>query len=219
MNIDNSQRSAIIVNSPIEFAVIGAKGSRNGVLVRSQNLQIDLIGFAVTGGEKPQSRSSFDLLRIILFSYIIMPSRAMNYVESSALGYIGRDRDNRKSEYRLYWVGLCSSSNRKEIRETFNRYITDLLSGIEEEDLEQVEWSLAPTILGCIYAQTRANKTRQQYSLIMAMYILIILITLITTSIYWSQHIYLFPQLSVILINTLIALIASFSYLYRKSSI
>ena len=179
MEIDNSKRSLTISNSPIEFAVIGPKGKRNGVLVRSKNLQVDLIGFAVTGREMRRSESVL-LSSNFLFSYI-SSSRTINYVESRALDHVGNDWDKRKSEYRLYWVGLCSISSQREIRETFNRYMTDLLSGIEEEDLEQVEWSLASTILSCLDAQMLIRRRRQTYLSIMAIYILPILVA---TSVY-----------------------------------
>jgi hypothetical protein len=181
MGIDNFKRSLTISNSPIEFALIGPKGKRNGVLVRSKNLQIDLIGFAITGEEKRRSVSTRLSRGVLLSSFF--PLREMNCIESQAHD-IGSDWDKRESEYRLCWVGACSSLSRREIRATFNRYMTDLLSGIEQEDLEKVEWSLAPTILGCSDAHMVIKRRRQSYLLIVAMYTLI---SVITASIYWFR--------------------------------
>jgi hypothetical protein len=185
MYTDKLKRSLTIIDSPIEFVVIGAKGKRNGVLVRSQNVQLDLIGVAAGGGENIRSRLIYErLLHITLITILLIDgvsSRTINYVESSSSDYVSGDRDKRQSEYRFYWVGSCPRSRRKVIDATFNRYITDVLSGIEEGDVEQVEWSISPTILECLNAQAHYIRIRQQYLFIVAIYALIILIAVVTS--------------------------------------
>lgn len=182
--MDNNQanRSLVIRNSPIEFVVVGPKGKRNGVLIRSENLKTDLIGFAAKGQEIDDipSSSFIDFLskNPLLFP-LLFPPRRMYSVGSSPIKPIKYDLDKREFEYRFYWVGRCSRSDQKSINDTFNRYVADLLIGIQEGDIEQVEWSISPTILRCSQVNARLNIEISQYSVILGIYIMAALIFLI----------------------------------------
>lgn len=177
MGINQPNRSLTIHNSPIEFVVVGPKGKRNGVLIRSENLKTDLIGFAATGRESDDF--SLSSLSWLFSLYFFLPSRRMYSVGSSPIRAIKYDIDKRNSEYRFCWVGMCSGSDRKSIHDTFNRYIEDLLPGIQEGDIEQVEWSISPVILRCSEANTRMKKQKLQYQAIFGVYFTIIMLVLL----------------------------------------
>ena len=155
MDRTDSRSAFTIHNSNVEFVVVGPKGKRDGVLVRSDNVRTDLIGFASTG------HTQRDIDATSVFRRHLGPSRRMWSVDSFPLDRTGHEWDERKSEYRFCWVGPCSEFERNTIRNTFNRYVADLQAGIEEGALEQVEWSIAPVVLDCAVAQARGKFRRR----------------------------------------------------------
>ena len=178
-------KSIVIHNSHIEFLVVGPKGNNNGVLVKSEKLKIDLIGFAAGSSDiDDYDKYSFSIIDLLLF----ISRTKMYFVESNSARLINynNDVDNRKTKYKFYWVGMCRSSDKKKIREIFNRCIEDLLIGIETEDIERIEWSIAPVIYHCAKAQKQLKKRRKNLAFFSVTYLLIILITAI---LYWSDYI------------------------------
>jgi hypothetical protein len=164
--------SFIIKNSPIEFAVVGPKGDyHNGVLVRSENLQTDLIGFAATGSDGSNSYSNSSPINLIFRTFYT--SKKMYSVASAPHKQVFTQFDNRKSEYRFYWVGACTNLDQASVRDIFNRQIVDLLSGIELGDVEKVEWSISPVIFQCSTIHKRARARTQTFSSFMIMYAII----------------------------------------------
>ena len=175
MDSNQHNQSLTIHNSPIEFVVVGSKGKHNGVLIRSENLKTDLIGFAARGRK---DKDNYSTLSLLFFNLI--PLRRMYVVNSSSSRSIKYEYylDERESEYRFCWVGESSSSDRESIRDTFNRYIEDLLLGLQEGDYEQVEWNIAPVILRCSEANIRIRKKRLLTIIIVGTYLAIGLATL-----------------------------------------
>lgn len=172
MSTSEFKDNLVIHRSPIEFVVVGPRGKRDGILVRSENPPLDLIGFAAIGRERNDSSGPLGFF---------FPSlrRGRYSVESFPLQHSAGEWDERKSGYRFCWVGMCSESDREKIHEAFNRYAADLLSGIQERDIDQVEWSLAPVILHCLEAQTRFKKRRLMFPILLAAYVMALLIALI----------------------------------------
>lgn len=146
----------VIANSPIEFVVVGPKGPRDGVLVQSDNAKLDLIGLAADQSTKERRNHSQGLMRMLLG-----PSRFINSVWSFPLDRRVEKWDTRKAKYRFCWAGLASSLDKEQIDKTFDRYVADLQSGIEREDIEQIEWSLAPIILECTERDARRKAFRR----------------------------------------------------------
>ncbi|BAY46254.1 hypothetical protein SAMD00079811_38620 [Scytonema sp. HK-05] len=177
MDTSQPSKSLIINNSPIEFAVIGPKGKPNGILVRSDNLKIDVIGLAALGSENSNSYSNSS--RDLLFGNLFFCPRKIWSVASVPLDQIDRNWDERKSEYRFYWVGLCSRLDKESVRKTFNRQITDLFFGIEQNDIEQVEWSIAPVVLVCSEIHIRLVKRQLRFITLLIMYAFIVVLSFI----------------------------------------
>jgi hypothetical protein len=141
----------VIRQSSIEFVVIGPRGGRDAVLIRSENASLDLIGFAA------QKSFDTDLKSSPLYFPFVSSSRIMNVVESYPVEAYEGNIEKRKASYRLAWTGYCSSLRRDQIHEAFNAHVADVQSGIKEEDVEQIEWSLAPVIYLCVKAHERRN--------------------------------------------------------------
>jgi hypothetical protein len=170
MDTSNVNDSLVIPSSPIEFVVIGPQGKREGVLVRSENVEIDLVGFAADGRPKLE-RLSDPFSRLFFTS-----SRTMNSIGSFPIHHRDDKWDDRKAGYRFCWVGLCSDSDQGKIHEIFNRYVADLQNGIEERNVGQVEWSLAPVILHCLEAHRRLKKRKHFRLFLGAIYLIAFLI-------------------------------------------
>jgi len=173
MDTTESSPHLIIRNCPIEFVVVGPKGKRDGVLVRSEGLLTDLIGFAASRTEK----SSFNQDHALRLWF--GRARTMSSVDSFPLDRTGHQWDERKSEYRFCWVGPCSDGDREAIRETFNRYVADVQAGIEERDIDQVEWSLSPVILRCVAARARTQRRKRMILTLGVAYVMAIILGLI----------------------------------------
>jgi hypothetical protein len=148
-----------IRNSPVEFLVAGPRGSHNGVLIKSEDLKIDLIGYAARerGYKKYSAR---------IPSFVFSQSRRMYSVKSSSLRMLDydidmiRSHDERESVYKFCWIGECSRSDQIAIEEIFNLYIEDVLKGLEDADYDLVEWSIAPVVLRCSQAKLRRQRFR-----------------------------------------------------------
>jgi len=160
--------SLTVKDSPVEFLLAGPKGNRSGILIRSDNLKTDLIGFAVR--ERDQTN------RIIYFGtllkvYLGWSARRMYSVKSLSLKTQDPDSgvihglDDRKSVYKFCWRGDCTSYDIIAIERIFNLYIEDVLKGLNEKDDEFAEWSIAPIILCCSEAMLR-KQWRRRFSLV-----------------------------------------------------
>jgi len=111
------------------------------------------------------------------FSLDNLPVEMLETKPGKAIGL--EHSDERKSGYRLYWVGLCSESALREIREVFNLYAADLKYGIEAGDIEQIEWTLAPTLLRCSTANARQKRSRRIRNYFLALFVLLYTIALL----------------------------------------
>lgn len=148
-----------IRNSPVEFLLAGPKGSRNGILIRSDNLKTDLIGFAAKGRYYKKH---------VLHISSIFPSqtRRMYSVRSSSLRMVDydfdtiRSHDDREFEYKFCWIGECGLKDQFVVEKDFNLFINDILKGLESADNDLVEWSIAPVVLSCLEAKLRIQRFR-----------------------------------------------------------
>jgi hypothetical protein len=166
MEIQKKDSWLMAANSPIEFVLIGTKGRRNAILVRSDDVSPDLLGFVVTSDDAGQEQSHFSIdieigffkTRVMLrnagslFGGVFASRRTLNLIQSRAIQQLGDDvdRDDRPSAYRFAWVGECSTEQSKKVRAVFNEHVVDLQRSIFDNDVEQVEWNLAPTLYECM---------------------------------------------------------------------
>lgn len=152
MNSREEKKSIVIDNSPIEFVITGPKGKRDGILVKSKNAQLDLIGFAGNAHMKMDHKC------LEISNSLWKAPRTLNSAESFRLDHRNDDWDIRKSGYHFFWSGLCSQPEREKIRDIFNRYVADMQSGIEEHDVDLIEWSLSPIVAKCFFTHINNEK-------------------------------------------------------------
>lgn len=169
-------RAIVIKGSPVELVVVGTKGDLNGVLVRTENTQLDLVGFALS--DSKLDGDDFET------RYSRFTNREMNAVESYPLDQIPELRENRKSGYKLCWVGYCSHDQRTRIEKVFNRHIADIKVGIDNGEPEIIETGLAPVIYHCQmvhlqYKEKLKNSKFRQYALYIFVLVLMSILTLI----------------------------------------
>src|SRR5258708_16168018 len=96
--------NSFVLESPIEFAIIGPSGSRDRVLVKSKNAGLDLIGAAAEAwGSKefPEPQDSVVSL---------WEGRQLNAVRSFSLPDVTSESDFRPSRFTFAWIGLASKS-------------------------------------------------------------------------------------------------------------
>jgi len=173
-----------IRNSPVEFLVAGPRGSRNGILIRSDDLKLDLIGFAARERGHNKYSEDIPLLFYAFFPFVYSQPRRKNSVKSSSLRMVDYDRnlirghDERESEYKFCWIGECSPSDKFAIEKVFNLYIEDVLKGLEDADNDLVEWSIAPVVLRCSQAKLRLQKFRNLSLAFIGIYSIAVLVYL-----------------------------------------
>lgn len=181
----------IVGRSPIEFVLVGPKGRDHGIVARSKEAQIDLIGFAASERvELDMSGSSLTSQvfsrTIPLFPFSVRTShrvptepRAMNAVTSDPVESNDPEADPRKQRYRFCWVGECTSAEREEIQRVFDRQLPDIREAIRKLDGEAAEWALSPIILECTVGITNWEKKRGPVRAIAAAYLSILMVAMV----------------------------------------
>lgn len=156
MKITESERGFIIDNSSVEFALIGPKGKHRGVLVRSSDVGLDLIGFAELSSK--ESRREWGKFSVL--NWFSLGSRYY-HTKSHYFSNIDEDQyDNRSSDYDLIWRGFASSGDVKRISDEISRRAADLHGAIKNREIDEIEWQIAPLIALCQRATTRLRRLR-----------------------------------------------------------
>ncbi len=154
MELKRSQSYIVAVESPIEFVVIGPKGGKDGICIRSDNMMPDLLGFAIRSNdieeESAPTPSSVTLVYTVLFG----TNRQLHLMTSVRLSQ-SDDKDTRGASLKLAWVGGASEIGTKRIRRAFDSAVLELQKSIDTGDVERLEWSLAPVLYECMGANER----------------------------------------------------------------
>jgi hypothetical protein len=152
----------LAVDSPLEFVITGPKGKRDGVLIRSDNMGPDLLGYAIRGRDRDDSRDSEPpvitdpmLIALRTFRGVIESRRRRLNVVSSARFVQNVEEDERNSAFGFAWVGDATAYDRKRVQETFSRHVIDLRKAIDAEEIDRIEWSISPSIYECLSAHER----------------------------------------------------------------
>src|SRR5262245_30141314 len=143
--------NAIILNSPVEFAIVGPAGGRDRVLVRSENVGLDLIGLVAQGPEARKDSSADDVL-----SLLIGDARQLNFVTSYPSRDINPELDSRRSVYSFAWKGYASKLGVEKIERVLNLHLPDIERAIKEGDFREIQWAIGPLI----YHSTQENERR-----------------------------------------------------------
>lgn len=186
-----SKRSGpvIIDRSPIEFVLVGPKGRDHGILARSKEARIDLIGFAASERDDLElgSVSTFAAIDVVdmftgslkLLTFATGSSqnsdrperrRSMSAVNSAAVQSDQPEADERKQRYRFCWVGECTTEERQTIKNTFDRQLPDIRKALQRFDSETCEWALSSIILECSLGIDNHRQRRIPYERILRLY-------------------------------------------------
>jgi hypothetical protein len=151
------EKIEVFKNSPVEFILIGPRGGRDEILIRSDNAGLDIVGLAVEQGID----RDFEVVPISMMSLILGGDRQMNIVESRKVHDLEPDSDDRVSSYQFAWVGLCSSMDREKVKDVFHSSIADLRSAIQKGSRSQVEMAISRIVLKCSSARERRLRSRR----------------------------------------------------------
>jgi hypothetical protein len=163
--------NAIVIESPIEFAIVGPSDSRDKVLVKSKGAGLDLIGLAA------EAWSSNELPRPPDPILSLWERRQLNVVKSFPARDVSSNSDTRSSRFSFAWIGLASRDGIQLIEKSLNLYLPDLHKAMRERDEAGIEWAIAPVIYTCTMANQRRRRIRSMLLAAAALYILLVAIT------------------------------------------
>jgi hypothetical protein len=167
-----------IINSPLEFVIVGPKGEYRGILASSNNATLDLIGIAAINSsrnidgkmnvESPISRLFFK------------PSDTYLCARTYPLSNIRYDDDFRLSDYVLWWKGQTTRRTFERIEKELSIRAVDIKYAIEENDTERLEWNIAPIIYLCESAKQSKLRTWRNNLILISITLTIYIITFIS---------------------------------------
>jgi hypothetical protein len=174
----------IVIKSPVEFLITGAAGVHDRILVRSENCQLDLIGFSQLS-QDPLRRGQSNI-----FNVFSSRERPMQLIETAPFRRGARSGDSRESLYRFSWVGFSSSAETDHISGLFELQARDLDDALEENDIERIEWSIAPVIYSCSAADLRRRSSKRATAAFLALYLLIALVSVAIWMVWEFQRVH-----------------------------
>lgn len=182
---------AVVVASNVEFIVLGRDrhpdGFRgDGVLVRSKNSTVDLIGFAraaFSEGFDPANR------RRSAFPFPVDSGRdAFQSVESQQIEPPSGKRDRRRSVYALAWKGRVLRNDADKISDAFQNNLPDILNAYEIGDSVAVEWSISEVAYILTSAQQARMAQHRRTIAVLKLYLLMLPIASIAAiAILWPR--------------------------------
>lgn len=156
---DYESKTVVLENSPVEFVLVGPTGKHRGVIVRSKNAGLDLIGVAARGLDDKETWGPSQFGRLFLAKPKVLS------VRSHRLRNIEDPSDDRLSDYTLFWKGLARPRERKSLEHELALHAADIHSGITQGDMREIEWHLAPLIAMCSEASARQRSVSRAYLL------------------------------------------------------
>jgi hypothetical protein len=163
----------VIDNSPIEFILFGPRRNADGILVRTRNAGLELIGLASDEMASEGTRSSpYNALSLLGLNYHPECSR----VQTTPTNVNKISDDKRLGTFTFAWFGASSSGDLERIQKEFNRRAADLQSATANRDREQVEWFLGPVAALCAQAHRRQRWYRNFMRFTIIFYIIFLLI-------------------------------------------
>lgn len=154
MSIKSMIKHNVLCNSPIPFVILGPKGQKNVFILRSSNVTLDLLGYAVIKRKRSSGLCSFS-------GSIFNIKKSHNFIRSKPVDIVKTNRDDhddsdmRLSEYLFCWSGNCNFQDGEKIADMFELQISDILDAIENYDIDQAELHVSSIIYLC----SLANKT------------------------------------------------------------
>jgi hypothetical protein len=164
---------AIVLDSPIEFVIVGPVEGRDRVLAKSRTAGLDLVGLAAEG---PSKRSPPDLL-----STLFVGTRQLNVLTSIPLPDVISGSDSRHSRFSFAWRSFATLSGIQAVKGVFDLQMRDLHRALKDRDVYEVEWVIAPIVLSCAKANERLLRRRRVILTTAAMYLGLAIFTFAAT--------------------------------------
>jgi hypothetical protein len=114
----------------------------------------------------------------------------MQLIETAPFRRGARSGDSRESLYRFSWVGFSSSAETDHISGLFELQARDLDDALEENDIERIEWSIAPVIYSCSAADLRRRSSKRATAAFLALYLLIALVSVAIWMVWEFQRVH-----------------------------
>ncbi len=171
--------NVVLVESPVEFVLIGPIRDQLKVLVKSKNAGIDLIGYSQDENEDLYINSS-----IFLNSLIPQKVNSKNFDQLSVRVVPDNEEEFRFSEdfrltsYMFVWRGVKNNRFNRKINYYFDSNLPDIIFALQNQDLDKLEWTLATIISLCNNSIVDRQKNRNYIFTIGVIYGIIILMTL-----------------------------------------
>lgn len=141
-------QTSLVLDTSLEFVLIGPSGSHRRALIRSRGRTADLLGLDQQGIYDDER--TMDNEPVKPFSLILRREPRRYIVSSRSRPIIDPKMGDRRSAYYSFaWRGLASSSTIHDIEKLFNLVIVDILEAVKKKNFEEIEWQLSPLILLC----------------------------------------------------------------------
>lgn len=177
MSIEKPDFPINIENSPIEFALMGPLGRHRGVLVKSKNASLDLIGYDNPHVDLFLGRNPYGSVSrgSILYLWRTALQRPTVYVARSH-GATLNNANTRKTYYNFAWRGMCDERDFQKFQSAFEESVPDLNEALEGNDLSQVEWTISGLVTACSMMQKRAESKTKNFRIATNAYISIVIL-------------------------------------------
>ncbi|HFF4933985.1 TPA: hypothetical protein ACGDKW_003941, partial [Acinetobacter baumannii] len=147
--IGRNDQNILIVESPIEFVLIGTFHNRRVVLAKSSSAQIDLLSARIKERSKQSFYNQFFKFKI---------EKKPLIVESVYVRKSGMDRyDN----IEFVWRGLATKNNIDFLNEILNNNVSYIYTGINNYQKVELDWIIAELVF---FANEFNNKRYQVLS-------------------------------------------------------
>lgn len=171
-------KTILVENSPIEFVLIGPNPVAKGVIAKSKNASIDLIGASASSNFYDEIYIERSTLSLVSRLFLIENTYG---VRSSMLKNITpRSKRSRRSEYEFFWRGFAQDRELEKIKIELRESATDIFLSLKEKNSSAFDWHISRIVKLC-YDANRKSKMRRAYSIFTAGIVAILYIVIVIT--------------------------------------
>jgi hypothetical protein len=160
MEIEKGEYYLIATDCPIEFVILGPKGRREGILIKSDDMKPDVLGFAISergarSTYRPELHGPVYLMSAMLGGRV---ERSLHVVTSMVFPH--SSEDERSGLLRLAWRGRATASGAEFVEQVLELNAMELERAVGEGDRERIELCLAPILLKIMEANGQYEARR-----------------------------------------------------------
>lgn len=143
----------VVVNSPIEFIILGTINNERAILVKSSNAQVDLQSslYKYVGHEKfrPLPKFFFNKNKDLKPIQIDSTKFISNKVKPNEIK-LPNNTFERLDNLTFIWRGVQNNNNMELIQQTFDRNIISIYKAYVNQDIETIEYEISDLIFLCM---------------------------------------------------------------------